>query len=293
MVVLFFLVGGCAWGPGDPFAILEPSFTARYVLRADREVAGAPGWQKLSSDYQVRITAARVRLTDMALLGSAGGGGGGGGRFDPAKPPPGYTLCHNGHCHSEDGRLVPYAQVEAELAGGGAGASALATLVTLPVAGDWDLLAPAARVLECRPGCALDEAHLVRASAPVLALDLEGLVRDGRAPPRLAGEVRLVVRLAAAAGAGAGAGAVGAAALPSAEGELDLPVDRNHPPRVALGLALEIGAAAFDGIDLGAAAITDGAIDLGDDRNQAARARLLKNLLEAKLLDVQVSRTDP
>jgi hypothetical protein len=45
--------------------------------------------------------------------------------FDPANPPPGYTLCHNGHCHAADGRLVDYADIAAELAGGATSGPAL------------------------------------------------------------------------------------------------------------------------------------------------------------------------
>jgi hypothetical protein len=36
--------------------------------------------------------------------------------FDPASPPEGFSLCHNGHCHSADGRLVDYEDVAAEVA---------------------------------------------------------------------------------------------------------------------------------------------------------------------------------
>jgi hypothetical protein len=45
--------------------------------------------------------------------------GGSGGTFSPANPPEGYTLCHNGHCHSDGGELVPYEEVRAEMASGG------------------------------------------------------------------------------------------------------------------------------------------------------------------------------
>ena len=37
--------------------------------------------------------------------------------LDPAKPPAGYSLCHGGHCHADDGRLVDYAEVQTELLG--------------------------------------------------------------------------------------------------------------------------------------------------------------------------------
>ena len=35
-------------------------------------------------------------------------------------PPPGYSLCHGGHCHTTDGGIESYEEIEAKLAGGGA-----------------------------------------------------------------------------------------------------------------------------------------------------------------------------
>lgn len=34
--------------------------------------------------------------------------------FDPANPPPGYSLCHNGHCHADSGELVDYETIMLE-----------------------------------------------------------------------------------------------------------------------------------------------------------------------------------
>ena len=35
--------------------------------------------------------------------------------FDPKNPPPGWVLCHNNHCHHQDGRVASYAQVMQEM----------------------------------------------------------------------------------------------------------------------------------------------------------------------------------
>ena len=109
----------CTFEAGNWFATLSPSLSAAYLPRTDRNVGEEQNWQKLSNDYQVRIVRATLELGKIGLLSSTGGGDSGG--FDPARPPPGYTLCHNGHCHNVDGRLVPYAEIEAELAGGRSG----------------------------------------------------------------------------------------------------------------------------------------------------------------------------
>lgn len=47
--------------------------------------------------------------------------------FDPSAPPPGYSLCHGGHCHADDGSLPTYAEVAAGLAGAEADAPVAAT----------------------------------------------------------------------------------------------------------------------------------------------------------------------
>ncbi len=36
--------------------------------------------------------------------------------FDPQNPPPQYSLCHNGHCHHDDGHLVDYEDIVLEQA---------------------------------------------------------------------------------------------------------------------------------------------------------------------------------
>lgn len=41
--------------------------------------------------------------------------------FDPSDPPPGFTLCHQGHCHTDDGRIVTYEEIEAGAGPGGDG----------------------------------------------------------------------------------------------------------------------------------------------------------------------------
>ncbi len=53
------------------------------------------GWQRLASDFEVKLDDVSLTLQALALLPGAEAAL----AFDPAAPPPGYSLCHNGHCH--------------------------------------------------------------------------------------------------------------------------------------------------------------------------------------------------
>jgi hypothetical protein len=271
LALLLLAAGGCAFEPGGWFATVSPSLNAGYLTRADREAGG--GWQKLNTDYQVSVRRASMRLGEIGLLATSGGGGP--TTFDPAHPPPGYSLCHNGHCHSSDGRLVSYAEIQAQL-GGGAGGG-LQPVITLAAPDALDLLAAAERPLTCEPSCNLDRTRIVRVRAPVQVLALEGKVRDGRTPPRLA-ETPFRWEIADPARA------------PLLETELDLSADRDHPPAVTLRLDLALGAALLDDVDFAALTPSAGTLDLTAPANPAADERILMNLAEQSLLSASISR---
>jgi hypothetical protein len=259
------LITGCALDAGEGFAVLQPSLRAAYTSPASREVGD--GYQRLSSDFQVRLTTARVRLDRIELLGRAGGGGP--TAFDPANPPPGYSICHNGHCDRDDGAQVPYEEVEAELSGGGSSASIVATLP----GGELDLLAPETRSLECEPDCELPQTTLSSGRWTMTAVRLEGSVRDARSPPRFSGERPFRLERTAS----------GAQADPVAvlTGTLDIPSDREHAPRVLLDLVLELTPASFDPVDWSAATPeSNGTVDLNHPDNTATRTQLLKSITE-------------
>lgn len=266
-------LGGCAWEPGQGFAVVEPTVRAAYEPLAGR-VAGE-GYQRLSSDYQVRVDAASMRLSGIELLAFAAGPGGG---FNPANPPPGYSLCHGGHCHRDDGALIPYEQVAAEMGGGG-GPS---TVATLPVDEPLDLLAPEVRTLECTPDCALPQANVSRGRWGLEALRIEGTVRDGRATPRFPGERRF--RWEPTPGSDAPVAVL--------DGAVDLPSDRSTPPRAKVNLNLVLTAALFDAVDWSALKEgTDGVVNLGYTDNAEAHAALLERLA-AVSPEAEVTRGD-
>ncbi|MHB8878410.1 MAG: hypothetical protein ACYC8T_32340 [Myxococcaceae bacterium] len=238
---------GCTFTPGGPFATLEPRFTASLATPPERDLGD--GWLKLSSEYQFKPSSAVIELGPIELkdFGSAASLG-----FDPAHPPPGYTLCHGGHCHRDDGALIPYAEIAASLGGGGGPKTA----VTLDAVAAELLGGGAPAELGCAPSCELlEQGKIAQAKAPVVRFFLEGLVHDGRPAPRIVGVRPLRVELRPDAG------------TRFLTGELDLPADRVAPPDVRLDLSFSPGPGLLDAVDFAAATETAGGYELDGDSN--------------------------
>jgi hypothetical protein len=268
------LLSACALEPGEGFAVLEPTVRAAYTPLAEREAGD--GFQRLASDFQVRLDAAGLGVSHVELLTASSGGssgGGSGGTFDPANPPPGYSLCHGGHCHRDDGALVDYEDIQAELNGGGGGGAAV--VAALHVDDELDLVASESLTPECEPDCELGRTGVARLRWDVTSVRLEGAVRDSRATPRFPGARPFRLELAAE---GEGEEAEPLMELGAA---LDLPSDRENKPRVRLDVLLQVGPAVFDAVDWAAATPgADGVVDLGAPQNAAAKAALLEALAE-------------
>jgi hypothetical protein len=248
-------LAACAWGAGEPFATLSARIEARLEVPAGRDLGD--GWQMLASNYQIAIDTLALETGDVALNDA----GAGGGVFDPANPPPGYSLCHNGHCHAQDGSLVSYEDIAAGLGGGG-----LVTVVTLPV-GELDLSEGVARPLACTPSCDLPLASIAAAELDVIRVRASGRVRDGRTPGRI-DEQAWSLDLAFPADAPLVLSA-----------PLSLPADRVHEPDVALVLSLAITSRIFD--DVAWAAVGDP--DLALEDHPETRAAIAAALGEVTL----------
>jgi hypothetical protein len=227
---------GCAWGPGGPFGEVQTELAATWEVAPGRDAGD--GWQRLASDYQVRITAAAWTTSKLVLVAT----GEAALDFDPASPPPGYPLCHNGHCHAADGRLVSYEEIAAELAGGAPPPPAL-ELAT----GALDLIAGQRLELGCDGApCDLARGAIGRVELEVTGVALAGMVRDSRMPPRR-GQAAFTAEIALAQ-----------PVYPA--GQLELPIDRAHAPRIQLAVGAHPGAEIFDAIDW--AQLGAGPIDL-------------------------------
>jgi hypothetical protein len=174
--------------------------------------------------------------------------------FDPATPPPGYSLCHGGHCHADDGTLPSYAEIAAALAGEGA-STALEIAVGGTVAADLPASVSVAALQACTTTapCALDRGGLGSASVHI-------------ASARVRGRVYGMTQAAAAA--------LGPAGMPldvelAIDGEiataLVLSVDRDATFHQALGLRLRLGAGLLDTLPLERWATTGLAADVAPD----------------------------
>jgi hypothetical protein len=219
------LLAGCTFVDGEHFLSLEARAGGRWVVGAGRDAGD--GWQRLNTELEVVLDELRVDVASLALLDV------GGERlaFDPASPPPGYTLCHGGHCHAVDGSLVSYEEISAMLGGGEA-----TPALELPV-GELDLLVAGEREL-CDPTCHVDRpVTLGRARAQIRTLSLRGRVRDGLVPPRFEGEREFTIDVTPAD--------------LHMFGALDLEADGHGAPDASLLVQLVLDGGLFDDVDLG------------------------------------------
>jgi hypothetical protein len=182
--IVFAWLTGCAWQPGTGFATVHADgVVLRAALGAGRQ--DAQGRWKLSDGSKVAEFKAVLTVKDCVLESLSESGGGGGGTFDPANPPPGYTLCHGGHCHRADGALIDEAQIRAELQAK-AGVSTYASALTLlPAEPRWDLAWKAERATTwqtMQPHPYLAQVSLKRASLRLTQLDLQGVTSTDTVP---------------------------------------------------------------------------------------------------------------
>jgi hypothetical protein len=62
---LSLLAAGCAIGPGEPFARVQPSLDARFQVPADRAVSD--GFARLASGFEIHLTSFDLGLSDVEL----------------------------------------------------------------------------------------------------------------------------------------------------------------------------------------------------------------------------------
>ena len=107
-------VSSCALGEGGGFATLDDTrLSARFLPEQSRQLNDGV---LTDQGYVVTVEELSLQIEELAIQQFTGASND--ARFDPAHPPAGYTLCHGGHCHAEDGSLPSYDEVEASLLGG-------------------------------------------------------------------------------------------------------------------------------------------------------------------------------
>lgn len=168
------LFGGCAFSDGDPWGEI------RFAVTAGLDTSGraTDGGYQTSNDYLVEIESFEINFQDVSVTATTDGTA----TFDPADPPAGYSLCHNGHCHSDDGRLVDYEDIEVELAG--ASADGATTLQAIGAAGRLTETPVALPLDACSDDCSLTRGELGLASLRAAGASIRLHITDRRSGDR-------------------------------------------------------------------------------------------------------------
>lgn len=224
---------GCAWSDGAPWGTVELALEVYLAPGADRLTDS--GRLKTAKSFSIRIDelALEVRSIELATTAAAAGSQ---EQFDPADPPAGYSLCHNGHCHKDDGSLPTYAEIQAELSSGEVGS---ATRVILGPAAHVSVTSqPTAVSLQsCPDKCWFERTSLTSATLSLGMLTIKGrvfdeLVGDAQRLPEEGVAVDVVVDLNL-----------------SLVHPLDVEFGQEGEPGVAMAAVASVPPSLFDGVD--------------------------------------------
>jgi hypothetical protein len=253
-------VSGCTFEDGDPWGRADLDLSVSWAPESSR--LDDAGRLKTALGYAVAIDALEVVLGPATLELAADGAQ---VAFDPANPPPQYSLCHNGHCHHDDGRLVDYEDIILELGGGtGAGPSIALLPDTEPVAPDADGVP--VPIVQCDDACRLPRGRLRALGIQIERVRIRGVAFDADGDRIDADGIDLDLDL-----------------------DLDLAltalvdgrIDRGEPVGVRVAVALPLTAKLMD------------AINWADAPDDSAVAEAIATTLEEETaLEVRVSRFD-
>ena len=175
---LCLIVSSCAFTDGLPTGEVRASATVAFAPSSGR--LDSEGRLITSQDYAIQID--DFTLTYDALLGRMQAGTQATlSAFDPANPPPQYSLCHNGHCHHDDGRLVDYEDIALEIANadGGASSSTVSFYAGESVSVSADSQ-PIPLTLCSTTGCPVDTGRLLSVELVLSRAEIRGRVFDRR-----------------------------------------------------------------------------------------------------------------
>ncbi|MCK6502101.1 hypothetical protein L6R53_01625 [Myxococcota bacterium] len=260
-ILLALALTGCTFQPGTAFGRLD-AFSADLSFDAGAARDLGDGVVLTDQGDHVALAALSVVVSTVELQELQGAGG---VTFDPANPPEGYGLCHGGHCHAEDGSLVGYDEIIAELSGGSA---QYVGIVSAALDLEIDLLAGGPGDLGLQ-GALLPQAELTRLAVVATTLRGQAQVTGDAllAPLELSWELPF-------------------------EGwstTVDAPVDRDQPEGLSVETAVVIDGSLFDGTawaDLGLEPV-----HLDDAQDGGPGQRLVEQAL-ATFPTTTVSRSD-
>lgn len=276
---------GCTLLAGQPWG--EADIDLQVMFDVDASRLDDDGRLKTAQDYGLELTRLEVGLTTLRLLSTSAEASStsAGGTFDPSSPPPGYSLCHNGHCHADDGSLVDYEDIEAELAGGGASSGPVTvagrTVLSTPLS-IWPEVDPV-ELEGCANGCLLDRVSLSAATLGVTDVRFAARVVDLRpeSTARLPADGVLVE------------GEIDAASL--LEANLAERFDRDQPIGMRLLATAVFAPTLFDGMAFGELVGADPATDAAYDLSSllSVQTSVQESLGEDSGLLADVERYEP
>ena len=268
-VLVPLLCAGCTWADGNGWANLSAEVRAH--LHVDAPQAAEYATLRTDLGHDVRVDRL-VLLVDGLTLYRVGGGGAAPAAFDPANPPPGYGLCHGGHCHAPSGGTESYEEIAAKLA---SGTISDADVAWSQLGGELRLDALDGHPAELPPRT-LGAVELASAAPRVSGLELRGGFGPG-------GETALTVQLDLDAPVPVRAGSGEVHNLPVSIGP-------DGPSEVGLGVEIEVPGTLLDELSLDGLPEHDGVRTLRSQDGPADAITLLHARLSA--LHVQVVRAE-
>lgn len=115
LCLVWFIPVGCVLDDGQGFTVAK--LTAEVQWDSNRRI-GEDGRFTTSKSYEIEFEAFDLSVRAIALTTASQVSS---DVFDPANPPAGYSLCHNGHCHADSGELVDYDKIILALGGSSSG----------------------------------------------------------------------------------------------------------------------------------------------------------------------------
>lgn len=262
--------GGCANTPGNYWGEVQASLGTYFKPSESRLTSDA--YLKTGNNFAIDLDDISWSLDTLTVAQRKGDAV----SFDPADPPPGYSLCHNGHCHADDGSQVDYSEVEAEVNGG----TVVGFSVSMPIQDTFILQETSQPVPlgPCSSECVLEYGELESVSVGIVGLSFSGRVYD------LTSQIRVPDSGLAITGT---LGLTAPATAPLAGA-----ADKKTPSLIQIALQLPLTERLFDGADWGVLeANTESPAMVQVD--SAIALQLVANLNEFSTLDVELTRSEP
>lgn len=280
------LLSGCALSPGQPWGVLDAQLTVGVTPEDGRLDAEAR--LLTNKSYAYTLDALTLELSSLTVV--VGQDEVGTLSFDPAAPPEGYSNCHSGHCHTADGGIATYEEIEAELTGG----TPQGTSKTLPVSSTLMFETPTTGAaaeniplgscsgmsedLEAQASCTLESGYVTSVQLTVPRFELRGRLYDTASPSRLPAE-----------GVGFVFSSETALVLSGVPGEADsAAVGKDQALWLNIQAFLPWTAAALDNIDWSSVVAGDEGIVLSDGDPELETVR--ENLLTHATLQLNITR---